>query len=357
MSCDCNKVDSEGCAPMPAVDRGVRAIVRGADGCPAELTGTGVLAQGPGGAYIADGSANKSACLPNIMASSSPPALMGLTVPEGCYRQFTGNGSADAGKVVKWDGSAFVLRSLLESLCYPSSVVQTTCCPSHGLAVWNQTGSSICLQQWNPCDDITSKPVSNPKFVACEGGTMVTFTFCEVPELVAGTEYRTLVCTDDGPRVLGASTGDVATRQFIPFDLLGSGSPLIYPDSNSYSQSGGSTFQDTIDLAAKTGVAIPVGATHVQLIFNLTLLNNQDSRTLLARLYVPGSVSAANQRAYVVGARGGTGTFASNVFGTVNCSITVPILNGGVSWLVDTDGTSNLWNALLMCRCEGYWVG
>jgi hypothetical protein len=334
---------------MPAVDRGVRAIARGADGCPVELTGSGIVTQGPGGVYVADGSVNKSICLPNLAASNTPNALLGLTASQGslCYRQLTGDGMADAGKVLKWDGVAFVLKSLLESLCYPASVVQNTCCPGEGIAVWGQTGSSLCLQQWNPCEDQTQKAVSNPKFVGCENGTMVAFNLCDLPIMVAGTEYQQVVCTADGPRVLGTS-GGVSARQFIPFDVLGSGTPIVL-DSAPYNDSGGSSISIPVNLAADTGVAIPSGATHVMVLINI-VLDNDDSDAVSVTLYSPASVSAANWRGYMVHADAGSDM-------TLNVTYNVPISADAIGVLLQMGGTSSDWDMEVTIRIEGYWVG
>lgn len=337
---------------MPAVDRGVRAIARGADGCPVELTGEGILAQGPGGAYIADGSATKPLCLPALIPSNTPNALLGLTNSAGslCYRSFVGAGSVDTNKVVKWDGTAFVLKPLLESLCYPASIVQNTCCPTQGLAVWGQSGSSLCLQQWSPCEDQTQKSVSNPKFVGCEDGGMVAFSLCDLPDLTAGTEYQTVVCTADGPRVLGASSGDIATRQFIPFDVLGSGTPLVLANGT-YNESNGASISIPIDLAGDSGVAIPDGATHVWIIVNVVGDNDDDGGTLSFTTYSPATVTDANKRGFLSAGND------SNDFDSSSYSFTVPISAGGVSVLIAKSGSSGNWDLSVFIRVEGYWVG
>lgn len=336
---------------MPAVERGVRIIARGADGCPVELTGSGIIAQGPGGAYVADGSANKSICLPNLAISNIPNALLGLTNSgeSKCYRSFSGTGE-DAGKVVKWDGTAFVLRSLLESLCYPASVVQSTCCPGEGIAVWSQSGSSLCLQQWDPCTDETQKSISNPKFIGCENGTMVAFNLCDIPELTAGTEYQTVVCTPDGPRVLGSSSGDIKTRQFIPFDLLGSGTPMVKNDLG-FDASSGANILIPVNLAVDSGVAIPSGATHVWITVNVLADNDDDGGTLSITTYSPGAVALINKRGFLAAGND------SNDFDSSSYSFTVPISAGQISVLLNKSGSSNSHDIGVSIRIEGYWVG
>lgn len=357
-NCGCETSDTQGCAPLPVVERGTRVIAVGTDGCPVAVSGAGVLIQSTTGMYVADGSTTKPIELGTVATSPSLNGILGtFTSGNSQFVKALSGSEGDAGKVVKWDGMQFVLKSLLESLCYPSEVVATTCCPELGIAVWSSSGSSLCLQRWDPCTDITNKAVSNPKFVACENGGMVAFTLCDLPPLVAGTSYQAIVCTEDGPRVLAPSGTNVNSLQFVPFDTLGSGNPLVLPDSNSYDESNGANITASIDFATATGVAIPSGATHVQISFNVTLDNNRDGRDLYARLYVPGTVSAANQRMYLIGAQGGTGTFASNVFGSINVSMTAPLNNGTLSWLLAKSGTTDRWVSTVMARVEGYWVG
>lgn len=358
-NCGCETSDTQGCAPLPVVERGTRVIAVGTDGCPVAVSGAGVLVQSPAGVYMADGSTTKPI---ELGAVATSPALNGIlgtfTSGNSQFVKALSGSQGDVGKVVKWDGMQFVLKSLLESLCYPTEVVATTCCPELGLAVWSSLGTSTCLQRWDPCTDVTNKAVSNPKFVACEDGGMVAFTLCDLPPLVAGTSYQAIVCTEDGPRVLAPSGTNVNSLQYVPFDTLGSGNPIIYPETNTYTQANGTNVNDTINFATATGIAIPSGATHVDISFNIVMSFPRDGRTLYGHLYVPGSVAPANLRAYLQASGGGdAGVGTSALSGTVNVSMTAPLNNGTLSWLLVKSGNSDRWISSVMVRIEGYWVG
>jgi hypothetical protein len=351
MSCKCNDND-EGCAPLPVVSKGSRTLVRGADGCPAELSGSGVITQSTGGGVTAaTGTADSPVCFGDIQSGVTLDALLGVKISDitgvtNCVFKLKGTGE-DAGKVLKWSGTAFELRSLLETLCYPADVVQGTCCPT-SLAVWGQSGDSLCLQQWDPCSSDGRRNVTNPSFVVCEGGRISPLQLCDLPTLTEGTSYQQVVCTEDGPRVLGS--GGVSSRQFVPIDVV-PGAGAVLQDTITYDQSNGTAVTNTVDLVLATGVAIPTGATHVQVGAILTLDNESNAGSADINYYSPPVELPANLRATLW-----AGDNDSDE-GSVTAYYTIPITSGGFSWLMKKTGASNSWISSVFLRIEGYWVG
>lgn len=355
MSCNCTSTssNSEGCDPLPAVDRAARSIARGTDGCPVELTGTGVVNQTPQtGVYISDGSSTYPLVLGAIQEGGDVNGLLGVRVTEingirSVVYQLTGSG-ADEGKILRFNGTSWELTAARESACFEEDSIPSTCCPTAGLAVWGDSGDTLCLQRFDLCNEDGRRNVTNPTFLVCEDGRLSPLQLCDLPVLEEGASYSSIVCTEDGPRVLQSQ--GISARQFIPFDVLGGGNPVVLPDSTRYNETDGTNVAGTIDFATATGIAVPAGATHVQLSWSIVGENNQNN-SLFYRLYCPGSVSNQNQRLYM-----NVGDTSSDDDSS-GCSCCAPLNAGTTSWLIVKSGATNDWQTSVFCRVEGYWVG
>lgn len=314
--------------------------------------------QNAGGAYIADGSKQSPACFGAIQQNTAPNGLAGFTTygagvlggESNCLNMLTG-GEGDAGKVVKFDGLHFVLRSLLETLCYPTDLVESTCCPGAGLAVWGVSGTSLCLKQWNPCNEDGRKNAVNPNFLVCEGGNTFPLQLCDLPVMEVGTSYQQVVCTAEGPRILGG-TG-VSSRQFIPTDVVSGANPVLQ-SFTAYDQTVGTVVTGNVDLATITGAPIPAGATHVQIGVILTMDSFDDDETARSNFYVPPVESEANLRAI---SASGSDNGGAPGYGSGSGYFTAPIVAGGFSWLLKKTEAATIWSQTVFLRLEGYWVG